>query len=218
MAARKKKAETVTDGLEVVRAVVGVMSENPSSTFWPKRLQRKPKPLKAGQAERLLPAGFRLPPSLQTWLTLASEIEGLDFGVKQSWRLATLQEHAAERFGEMAGYLVSVAKPKFEAPCLVLREEAGNKLEVLYSSAPDSTGELPILQAYLENPGYSHIALWHPGFDVFLASQLKPELAARFGVPGGGERVDVDDARWGARMREHMKRLGMSKSMVKLGK
>lgn len=218
MAAKKKSSADAIEGPALVQAVMKMTAADPKATSWPKRTQRKPQPLPASRIAELELAGRALPPSMKTWLSLGSDIEGVDFATDEAWQVTTLQEHAAQRFGDLAAYLVGLAEPKFEAPCLVLREEAGNKLEVLYLGAQDAGGEFPVIQAYLENPGYSHIRLWSPGFDVFLASQCRPERAEAFGVPGGGERVEVDDARWGRRMKAHMKALGLAKAEIKLGR
>ncbi|MBL8715809.1 MAG: hypothetical protein JNL79_07420 [Myxococcales bacterium] len=216
--AAKKGSTSALEGPALVQAVMKTIAADPKSTFWPKKTQRKPKPLPAPRIAELELAGRALPPSMKTWLSLGSDLEGVDFATDEAWQVATLQEHAAQRFGDLAAHLVGLAGPKFEAPCLVLREEAGNKLEVLYLGAQDAGGEFPVLQAYLENPGYSRLALWHPGFDVFLASQVRADRAAAFGVPGGGECVEVDDPRWGRRMKAHMKALGLTKATIKLGR
>lgn len=204
----------IPQGKKLVEAIIELVSKNPAALFWSKKNRPQEKPLSSGEVENLCFRERPLSESLKRWLLFDRAIEGADFGPKSElWDIAPFPQQAERYIGVPAKMLK--AHP-FTDDCLFLAEAwGGDGATFLYLGSQDSVGEYPVIQTYIRDPSSASVSLWHPGFDLYIASALEPEYASAFSVHGGGDVIKPSDPHWGNRLKEHMKNLGLSKPEVR---
>lgn len=155
------------EGIELVRAVIeAVRSKGFHATFGAVR-DREPQPVSADALEQFRFEGdIPLTPCLKEWLAFDG---GLFSWFGGPWAGQPLGALVAEQFGEPSYF--EVFERVLSRRCYPLPfNDNAEQVDFLYPSAPDTTGELPVLSAESEN-GY--VLVGYPGIDVYLGHRAR---------------------------------------------